>query len=93
MHHIHIDNGGRVRFHKCVNSRGTRIGKKRRYASKRRNKSYSGKNRKRSKKYAYRAKSKKRAGKSYAAKKSYKKAAVRLARAPSPGGKFTAYSH
>ena len=28
MHHIHIDNGPRVRFHKCTNSRGARISKK-----------------------------------------------------------------
>lgn len=37
MRHIHIDNGARVRFHKCVNGRGQRINKKkkRRYAKKR----------------------------------------------------------
>lgn len=36
MHHIHIDNGPRVRFHKCVNRHGTplRKGRKKRYYSK-----------------------------------------------------------
>lgn len=34
MHHIHLDNGPRVRFHHCVNASGRPIGKKRRYASK-----------------------------------------------------------
>lgn len=45
MRHIHIDNGSKVRFHKCVNARGARIGKKgkRRYAYKKRNKRYAGK--------------------------------------------------
>ena len=36
MHHLHIDNGPKVRFHHCVNASGTPIGKS--YASKRRHK-------------------------------------------------------
>lgn len=32
MHHIHLDNGPKIRFHKCVNRYGARIGKKRHYA-------------------------------------------------------------
>lgn len=34
MHHIHIDNGPRVRFHHCVNAQGRPVGKGRSYASK-----------------------------------------------------------
>lgn len=49
MHHIHIDNGPYVRFHKCVNKYGQKIGKKRHYA-KRKSKS--------KKHYAYNGKSK-----------------------------------
>jgi hypothetical protein len=41
MHHIHIDNGPRVRFHHCVNAQGTPIGKGRSYASKSSKKRYS----------------------------------------------------
>ena len=41
MHHIHIDNGPRVRFHHCVNARGRPVGKKRRYAKRRSRKTYS----------------------------------------------------
>lgn len=49
MSHIHIDNGPRVRFHKCVNAKGRSVGKKRyakkgsgkkKYASKSKKKSY-----------------------------------------------------
>lgn len=40
MHHIHIDNGPRVRFHHCVNARGRPVGKKRRYAKHRSKKTY-----------------------------------------------------
>ncbi len=36
MHHLHIDNGPKVRFHHCVNASGTPIGKH--YAGKRRHK-------------------------------------------------------
>ena len=38
MHHLHIDNGPRVRFHHCVNASGTPIGK--RYASRKRHRTY-----------------------------------------------------
>ncbi len=40
MHHIHLDNGPRVRFHHCVNKYGTplRKGRKRRYYAKRKHK-------------------------------------------------------
>lgn len=41
MHHIHMDNGPRVRFHHCVNAKGTPIGKSRKYASRKSNKRYS----------------------------------------------------
>ncbi len=47
MHHIHIDNGPRVRFHHCVNARGKPVGKKKRYAKKRSRKSYAKKSTKR----------------------------------------------
>ena len=40
MHHIHIDNGPRVRFHHCVNARGKPAGKKRRYAKRHSKKTY-----------------------------------------------------
>ena len=40
MHHIHIDNGPRVRFHHCVNARGKPRGKKRSYAKRRTKKTY-----------------------------------------------------
>jgi Peptidase M15 len=40
MHHIHIDNGPRVRFHHCVNARGTPVGKKRQYAKRNTKKQY-----------------------------------------------------
>ena len=41
MHHIHIDNGPRVRFHHCVNKHGSplRKGKKKRYYAKKKYKS------------------------------------------------------
>ena len=68
MHHIHIDNGPRVRFHHCVNARGTPIGKRRRYAKKRSRKQYA-KNRS-SRRYAKRS-SKKRYSKKYRSKKRY----------------------
>ena len=41
MHHIHIDNGPRVRFHHCVKARGTPAWKKGRYAKSRSRKTYS----------------------------------------------------
>ncbi len=40
MHHIHIDNGPRVRFHHCVNARGKPAGKKQRYAKRHSKKTY-----------------------------------------------------
>lgn len=46
MHHLHIDNGPKVRFHHCVNKAGVPVGKKRHYAKKK-SKSYKKKN------YAY----------------------------------------
>lgn len=46
MHHIHIDNGPRIRFHHCVNASGVPVGRyasksrsRRRYASRRRSSS------------------------------------------------------
>ncbi len=76
MHHIHIDNGPRVRFHHCVNARGRPIGKSHRYASKRyKKKKYAKRSSKR--KYAKKRYSKKKYAKKYSAKKytqkSYKK--------------------
>ncbi len=65
MHHIHIDNGPRVRFHHCVNGRGrpTRYAKRRRsrkYASKsRRSRKYASKTRRSSRRYASRRRSSK----------------------------------
>ena len=49
MHHIHIDNGPRIRFHKCVNRRG----RSSRYAKRRRSRKYAYKRRYR--RTAYRA--------------------------------------
>ncbi len=66
MHHIHLDNGPRVRFHHCVNARGKPVGKKRRYASKKKyykKKAY----------YKKRKYSKKRYKKKYYKKKRYSK--------------------
>lgn len=40
MHHIHLDNGPKIRFHKCVNRYGARIGKKRHYAKRKTKKHY-----------------------------------------------------
>ncbi len=70
MHHIHIDNGPRVRFHKCSNSRGARISKKRRrnYAS------YKGKKRR------YASKRNRRSGKRYTSRRSKKYYAKRTYR-------------
>ncbi len=42
MHHIHIDNGGRVRFHHCVSANGTPVGKTF-HASKKSSKRYAAK--------------------------------------------------
>ncbi|GJM03421.1 MAG: hypothetical protein DHS20C08_19220 [Rhodomicrobium sp.] len=49
MHHIHLDNGPRVRFHHCVNKVGTPIrkGRKKRHYAKKKYKSHKKKN------YAY----------------------------------------
>ncbi|MCH9807489.1 MAG: DUF882 domain-containing protein [Alphaproteobacteria bacterium] len=71
MHHIHIDNGPRVRFHHCVNARGTPIGKRRRYAKKRSRKYY--KNGRSSRRYASKRSGKKRYAKKYRNKKRYAK--------------------
>ncbi len=70
MHHIHIDNGPKVRFHHCVNARGRPVGKKRKYASKRYKKKayYKSKSRKyRKKRYGKKRYGKKR----YSKKKRY----------------------
>lgn len=52
MHHIHMDNGPRVRFHHCVNKLGRPIrkGKKHRYYAKRKPKQY------KKRQYAYKKK-------------------------------------
>ncbi|MEQ8825781.1 MAG: D-Ala-D-Ala carboxypeptidase family metallohydrolase [Filomicrobium sp.] len=81
MHHIHIDNGPRVRFHHCVNARGRPVGKKRRYASKRRYKKKYAKRyskrryskRRSAKRYTKNYRSKKRYSKKKYTRKSYKK--------------------
>ncbi|MDX2289680.1 MAG: D-Ala-D-Ala carboxypeptidase family metallohydrolase [Hyphomicrobiaceae bacterium] len=69
MNHVHIDNGGRVRFHHCVTASGTPVGKTF-YASKRSSKRYAAKSSSRryasaksGKRYAYGAKKR---GKGYA---------------------------
>lgn len=67
MHHVHIDNGPRVRFHHCVNARGKPVGKKRHYAKRSKKRTYARKNSKKS--YAKHSSSKKR----YASKKSKSK--------------------
>lgn len=68
MNHIHIDNGPRIRFHHCVNARGTPVGKKRRYAknSKKRTYARKGSSKGYAKKYT---KSKKRYAKKSATKR------------------------
>jgi len=85
MHHIHIDAGPRVRFHHCVNAKGTPIGKGRSYASKG------------GRKYAS-AKSKKRRYASSGSGKGYASASLQPAMglgAPKKAGAFklTAYAH
>lgn len=67
MHHIHIDNGPRVRFHHCVNAKGRPVGKSR-YASKRSKKKYVGKSKRR---YASKKRSNKRSAKASTSKKVY----------------------
>ncbi|MEL7048041.1 MAG: D-Ala-D-Ala carboxypeptidase family metallohydrolase [Pseudomonadota bacterium] len=70
MHHIHIDNGSRVRFHHCVNAKGRPVGKSR-YAKKSKSKKkYVGKSSK--KRYAAKSSKKKAKGAAYAAKKKRK---------------------
>lgn len=66
MHHIHIDNGPRVRFHHCVNARGTPVGKRRRYAKKRSRKQYA--KRRSNKRYASKRSSKKKYARKYSKK-------------------------
>lgn len=46
MHHVHIDNGPRVRFHHCVTAKGRPVGKSR-YASRKSRRKYSGKSKSR----------------------------------------------
>jgi Peptidase M15 len=82
MHHIHIDNGPRIRFHHCVNARGRPVGKKRRYAKRRSKKTYA-KNRSR-RRYAKkrtnsRRYTKSRSGKRYAKRYSKRRSARRAA--------------
>ena len=66
MHHIHIDNGSRVRFHHCVNAKGRPVGKSRYAKRSKSKKKYVGKSSK--KRYASKTSKKKK----YAKKKSYK---------------------
>ncbi len=93
MHHVHIDNGPRVRFHHCVNARGRPIGKSRRYASKR--KSYK-------KRYTSKASKRVKSTKRYAAngkrpKIGYKKAtkakSYKVASNSRGAFKLTPYAH
>ncbi|MBU2580708.1 MAG: DUF882 domain-containing protein [Alphaproteobacteria bacterium] len=67
MHHIHIDNGPRVRFHHCVNASGTPVGKKRHYAKRSKKRTYARKGS--SKQYAKSSSSKKRYSKKSSSKK------------------------
>lgn len=81
MHHIHIDNGPRVRFHHCVNARGRPIGKKRRYA-----KSSS------KKRYAKKSSSRRHAQKAGTKRASVKKAGPRSQYASSGRWKINKYA-
>lgn len=54
MHHIHLDNGPRIRFHHCVNASGVPIG---RYASKSRSRRHASRRRGSSRRYASRHRS------------------------------------
>jgi len=105
MHHIHIDNGPRVRFHHCVNARGRAVGKKRRYAKRRSRKTYSkassrrrySKNRSSSHRYRYASKpskaryASKRSRKLYT-KRSAKKVAARSSYAENGRWKLNKYT-
>lgn len=83
MHHIHIDNGPRVRFHHCVNAKGTPVGKGRSYASKK----LSG-----NKKYASYKGKKKSSGARYA-KKGTTRPSIGYAAPKRSNFKITAYAH
>lgn len=61
MHHVHIDNGPRVRFHHCVNAKGRPVGKSR-YAKKSSGKKYAAKSSK--KRYAKKSSKRRYASKS-----------------------------
>jgi hypothetical protein len=82
MHHIHIDNGPRVRFHHCVNKHGSplRKGRKKRYYSKKKykNKKRYAKRKSHQKHYSLGAKHKSAKHKTYypAPKSVYKKTYV-----------------
>lgn len=67
MHHVHIDNGPRIRFHHCVNASGRPVGKKRHYAKRTKKRTYARKGS--NKKFANNSHSKK----SYAKKSTDKK--------------------
>lgn len=67
MHHIHIDNGPRVRFHHCVNASGTPVGKKRHYAKRSNKKTYARNGS--GKRYAKNGSSKKRYSKNSSSKR------------------------
>ncbi|MBU1211525.1 MAG: hypothetical protein KJ587_09665 [Alphaproteobacteria bacterium] len=71
MHHIHIDNGPRVRFHHCVNASGTPVGKKRHYAKRSNKKTYARNGS--GKRYAKYGSSKKRYSKNTSSKRYAKK--------------------
>ena len=88
MHHIHIDNGPRVRFHHCVNARGRPIGKSRHYASKRHKKKYAKRSSKRhyaKKRYTKKNYAKKYSSKKYTQKSYKKKSASKRITSRSPG--------
>lgn len=75
MHHVHIDNGPRVRFHHCVNASGRPVGKKRHYARGKSKKQYA---KKRYAKKAYAGK--KRTASKKAAKRYVKKSSGKVAK-------------
>ncbi len=82
MHHIHIDNGPRVRFHHCVNARGRPVDKKRRYAKRRSKKTYtksSSRSRYAKKRTQTRRYTKSRSGERYAKRYSKRPSARRTA--------------
>lgn len=61
MHHLHIDNGPKVRFHHCVSASGRPVGK--RYAKKRHKKSYAWKKGKKTQAFVSQGQSKRKSKK------------------------------